>query len=296
MAPWTVWTGRPPPEIRAPLLTADGEGGAGGEGAGAGAKQRRGGSVRTGISKSSHGRKARVELQDLQRGTSEVSGSRLRRPAELGPGMVANKGDARATFEQRGVSPIEAARTRLGLLPGTQRQSYGANAGTGASPGAGAGAGAVSSRDDGPLIVRRISAIVLDRGVAPPRLLYCVSYEGQDPFKRDQKQDPPVLFDLPFRGPAELDRRKPIPVAVILKEVETATKMNDGQPEGGYPLDADEGDDDNVEETAQARPKKGGKLVLRPRTEEEEEEEEERPHGRRGRGRAPPARHEHGRR
>jgi hypothetical protein len=238
MAPWTVWTGRPPPEIRAPLLTADGdgEGGAGGEGAGAETKKRRGGSVRTGVSKSSHGRQARAELQDLQRGTSEVSGLRIRKPAELGPGMLANRGDTRATLEQRGVSPIAAARTRLGLLPGTQRQSYGAGAGTGASAGAGAGAGAVSSRDEGPLIVRRISAIVLDKGVVPPRLLYCVTYDGKDPssdafvpasdfggmtdaqlqavLKKDQRKDPPVLFNLPFRGPAELDRRKPFPSQV----------------------------------------------------------------------------------
>jgi hypothetical protein len=175
----------------------------------------------------------------------------------------------------------------------------------------------VSSRD-GPLVVRRISAIVLDRGVAPPRLLYCVSYDGQDPsrdafvpaadfgttdvqlqavIKKDQRKDPPVLFELPFRGPADLDRRKPIPVAVVLREVETAAKLNDGQPDGGYPLDADEGDDENVEETAQARPKSSGKLVLRPRAEEEEEdEEEEQLRGRRGRGRAPPASQQHGRR
>jgi hypothetical protein len=26
MAPWTVWTGRPPPEVRAPLLLAEGKG------------------------------------------------------------------------------------------------------------------------------------------------------------------------------------------------------------------------------------------------------------------------------
>ena len=112
--------------------------------------------------------------------------------------------------------------------------------------------------------------------------------------KKDQRNDPPVLFDLPFRGPADLDRRKPIPVATVLNEVETATKLNDGQPEGGYPLDADEGDE-NVEETAQARPKDGGTLVLRPRA-EEEEEEEERPRGRRGRGRAPPPSRERERR
>jgi hypothetical protein len=172
-------------------------------------------------------------------------------------------------------------------------------------------------RGQGPLIVRRISAIVLDKGVMPPRLLYCVSYEGKDPssdafvpstdfggmtdaqlqavLKKDQRNDPPVLFDLPFRGPADLDRREPIPVATVLNEVETATKLNDGQPEGGYPLDADEGEDENVEETAQARPKDGGTLVLRPRAEEEEEEEEEeeRP---RGRGRAPPPTRESGRR
>ncbi len=79
----------------------------------------------------------------------------------------------------------------------------------------------------------------------------------------------------------------------MLREVETAAKLNDGQPDGGYPLDADEGDDENVEETAQARPKKGGKLVLRPRA---EEEEEERSRGRRGRGKVPPASPERGRR
>jgi len=316
MAPWTVWTGRPPPEIRAPLLLAEGKGGAGGEGAGAGAKQRRGGSVRTGASQSTHGRQARVEIRDLQRGTSEVSGSRMRKPAELGPGMLANRSDTRPTFEQRGVSPLDAARTRLGLGRAAQGQSYRDGAGAVAGAGDRAGAGAVPSRGQGPLFVRRISAIVLDRGVVPPRLLYCVSYEGKDPssdafvpttdfggmtdaqlqavLKKDQRNDPPVLFDLPFRGSADLDRRKPIPVGTVLNEVETATKLNDGQPEGGYPLDADEGDE-NVEETAQARPKDGGTLVLRPRA-EEEEEEEERPRGRRGRGRAPPPSRERERR
>jgi transposase InsO family protein len=274
-------------------------------------KKRRGGSVRTGASQSTHGRQARVELRDLQRGTSEVSGSRMRKPAELGPGMLANRSDTRPTLEQRGVSPLEAARTRLGLGRGAQGQSYRDGAGAVAGAGDRAGAGAVPSRGQGPLIVRRISAIVLVKGVVPPRLLYCVSYEGKDPssdafvpstdfggmtdaqlqavLKKDQRNDPPVLFDLPFRGPADLDRRKPIPVATVLNEVETATKLNDGQPERGYPLDADEGEDENVEETAQARPK--GTLVLRPRA--EEEEEEERP---RGRGRATPPGRESGQR
>jgi hypothetical protein len=113
--------------------------------------------------------------------------------------------------------------------------------------------------------------------------------------KKDQRKDPPVVFDLPFRGSADLDRRKPISVAVILREVETAAKLNDGQPEGGYPLDADEGDDENVEETAQAPKRRGGALVMRPRVDEEEEKEEQL-RGRRGRGRAPPASQQRGRR
>ncbi len=157
--------------------------------------------------------------------------------------------------------------------------------------------------------MRRISAVVLDRGVTPNRLMYCVSYEGRGPaydawvpstdfggvtdaqlqaiLKRDQKRDPPIVFDLPFKGPPDLDRRAPIPVGIVLREVETSDKLNDGQPEGGFPLDADEGEDE-VEEKATNGTSRGGKLVMRRRTagEEEEEEEEEAPRGPKGRGRS----------
>ncbi len=156
--------------------------------------------------------------------------------------------------------------------------------------------------------MRRISAVVLDKGVTPNRLLYCVSYEGRGPaedawvpstdfggvtdvqlqaiLKRDQKRDPPIVLDLPFKGPPDLDRRAPIPVGVVLREVETSDKLNDGQPEGGLPLDADEGEDE-VEERAVNGTSRGGKLVMRRRPAGEEEEEEEVPRDPKGRGRSP---------
>jgi len=305
MAPWTVWTGREPPEVRAPILMGQSEGGAG-----AGAAKKGRGSVATGASQTSHGRKARVELRDLQRGASEISGLRARKAADLGPGMLDRRAEGpRKTLKDQGMSPIDAARARLGLVPATssQRQLYSAGAGEGGT------AGAVPiPPNGGPLVVRRISAVVLDKGVTPNRLLYCVSYEGRGPaddawvpstdfggvsdaqlqaiLKRDQKRDPPILFDLPFTGPPDLDRRAPIPVGVVLREVETSDKLNDGQPEGGYPLDAAEEGEDEVEERAAKDTSRGGKLVMRRRTageeEEEEEEEGEAPRGPKGRGRS----------
>jgi len=100
MAPWTVWTGREPPEVRAPILMGQSDGGAG-----AGAAKKGRGSVAKGASQ--QGRKARVELRDLQRGASEISGLRARKTTHFGPDMLDRRDEGpRKTLKDQGMSPL----------------------------------------------------------------------------------------------------------------------------------------------------------------------------------------------
>jgi len=166
------------------------------------------------------------------------------------------------------LTPIEAARERLGIRGDTPQ----------ALPrevraGAGAGA-AIPSRKR---VVQSILAICFDE--ENDRLLYGVKYappyDGgafdvwvpasdfglsdtvmQAEAKRQAKL--PVVFVTPWQGGAGVDSRRPIPLAVILDEIER--DQNDGQDARGAPID----DGDGQEEVeARRRCPLGFPLLLR---------------------------------
>jgi hypothetical protein len=158
------------------------------------------------------------------------------------------------------MTPIEAARERLGIRGVTPqvlpREGVGA----------GAGAGAAAIPASGKRVVQSIIAICYDE--RHDRLLYGIKYappyDGgafdvwvpasdfgltdavmQAEAKR-QKQLP-VVFTIPWKSGSGVDPRRPIPLAVILDEIER--DENDGQDARGAPID-DGGGQDEVEDVA----------------------------------------------
>jgi hypothetical protein len=159
------------------------------------------------------------------------------------------------------MTPIEAARERLGIR-GAAPQVL--PRGAGAEAGAVAGAAAIPA--SGKRVVQSIIAICYDE--RHDRLLYGIKYappyDGgafdvwvpasdfglpdavmQAEAKR-QKQVP-VVFTTPWTGGSDIDPRRPIPLAVILSEIES--DQNDGQDARGAPIDDGEGQDE-VEDAA----------------------------------------------
>jgi hypothetical protein len=213
------------------------------------------------VTRVSAGRRAAVELRDL-RGTSttDVSGPRNRKAPSLALGdELQPLRDKKPRLLSR-MTPIEAARERLGIR-GNAPKALPRDAGAGA--GAGAGAATVPSSKR---VVESILAICFDE--RHDRLLYGVKYAPpynggafdvwvpasdfgltdavmQSEAKR-QKQLP-VVFTAPWTGGSEVDPRRPIPLAVILDEIER--DENDGQDARGAPID-DGGGQEEVEDVA----------------------------------------------
>lgn len=219
----------------------------------------------------SAGRRADAELRDLRdmRGAStlELDGPRARKAPSVALGLERQPlRNERPRLSSR-MSALDAAKERLGLRSAQPQVMPRGTAGACSGAGAGAGAGAASKHT-----VESIIAICYDE--ARDRLLYGLRYAApwnssaydvwspasdfgltdavmQNEAKR-QKQLP-IIFTTPWTGGAgSHDPNKPIPLQVILDEIED-DRVNDGQDPRGAPIDDPGEGQEEVEEATQLR-------------------------------------------
>lgn len=263
ISPFAVFFGRPPPRITGALLLQTAEPDEETRPAGRGLTRVGGRTQRDGtsVSRSSVGRRMAAEIGGLADNRSigaSTVGSRQRRPsAVLGLGSqyepFALRGPPKQRLEST-MSGLDAAKHRLGISSTGVSRSFLPATGSNYPSASSSAAGPTSS-----LIAHKVLAIAWDS--VPAQLLYLVEWEGasrdapswvysstlggsdatvQAWIKRTSAGKAPHVFEKEFRGPADLDRAFPIPLATVLAEVEDAS---DHQTPGGADVEGEEGDD-----------------------------------------------------